>query len=117
MSDSFFGGRLRVENSILVPLPTATAQPTTQSVNTTRQPRSNSDATDTCSTAFSAEDSVVMIVDDSIVFFLEASFETVIESSLIPFIEDSAVIVVEVFIVSPAPRVGDRRMDRSGDVS
>lgn len=117
MSDSFFGGRLRVENSILVPLPTATAQPTTQSVNTTRQPRSNNDASDTCSTAFSEEDSVVMIVDDSIVFFLEASFETVIESSLRLFIEDSAVIAVEDLIVSPTPRVGDRRMDRSGDVS
>lgn len=43
----------------------------------------------------------MMIVDDSIVFFLEASF----------------VIVVEDFIVSPTPRVGDRRMDRSDDVS
>lgn len=59
----------------------------------------------------------MMIVDDSIVFFLEASFVIVVEASLRLFAEDSAVIVVEDFIVSPTPRVGDRRMDRSDDVS
>lgn len=41
----------------------------------------------------------------------------VVEASLRLFAEDSAVIVVEDFIVSPTPRVGDRRMDRSDDVS
>lgn len=59
----------------------------------------------------------MMIVDDSIVFFIEASFVIVVEASLRLFAEDSAVIVVEDFIVSPTPRVGDRRMDRSDDVS
>ena len=61
MCDSFLTGRFRVENSIFVLLPTAMAQPITQSiesksstlllVKTTRHPRSITDPIPMCSEA------------------------------------------------------------------